>query len=175
MPNRRTIAALFAGAAVTSACTIPTTTLSNNIAYPFRAQVQNASRPEVHNQYMNLFEAGGGDRHLFIGPVGVPTYDLTLVDGVINHVPDGVRAVIGGEVCDRFSHPSGPAGETDPLPVLGHRPHHQDVHDGPRRRSSSVPAHVWLQSRQRCAPDRVDVRRLAKPTRRWLDLRPLVV
>ncbi|KAK4154543.1 WSC domain-containing protein [Chaetomidium leptoderma] len=98
MMNRRTISALLAGAAVTSACTIPTEPLSNNIAYPFRAQVQNATRPEVHNQYMNLFIAGGGDRHLFIGPVGEPTYDLTLVDGVINHVPNGVRAVIGGEI-----------------------------------------------------------------------------
>ncbi|AEO60823.1 carbohydrate-binding WSC domain protein [Thermothelomyces thermophilus ATCC 42464] len=92
-----TIAALLVGAAVSSACTIPTEPLGNNITYPFRAQVQNASRPEVHNKYMNLFEAGGGDRHLFIGPVGVPTYDLTLVAGVINHVPNGVRAVIGGE------------------------------------------------------------------------------
>lgn len=98
MINRRTISALFAGAALSSACTIPTEPLDNNIAYPFRAQVQNASRPEVHNQYLNLLQAGGGDHHLFIGPVGVPTYDLTLVDGVINHVPNGVRLVIGGEV-----------------------------------------------------------------------------
>ncbi|KAK4144516.1 WSC domain-containing protein [Dichotomopilus funicola] len=96
--NRKIIPALLASAVTASACTIPTDPLDNNIAYPFRAQVQNATRPEVHNKYMNLFEAGGGDRHLFIGPVGVPTYDLTLVDGVINHVPDGVRAVIGGEI-----------------------------------------------------------------------------
>ncbi|KAK4033004.1 WSC domain-containing protein [Parachaetomium inaequale] len=98
MIDWRTVSALLAGAAVSSACTIPTEPLGNNIAYPFRAQVQNATRPEVHNLYMNLLEAGGGDRHLFIGPVGVPTYDLTLVDGVINHVPNGVRAVIGGEI-----------------------------------------------------------------------------
>ncbi|KAH6632385.1 WSC domain-containing protein [Chaetomium tenue] len=98
MINRRTISALLAGAALSSACTIPTTPLDNNIAYPFRAQVQNASRPEVHNQYLNLLLAGGGDHHLFIGPVGVPTYDLTVVDGVINHVPNGVRLVIGGEI-----------------------------------------------------------------------------
>ncbi|KXX81167.1 WSC domain-containing protein 1 [Madurella mycetomatis] len=97
MMNRKALSALLAGAAVSSACTIPTEPLPNTITYPFRAQVQNASRPEVHNKYMNLLEAGGGDRHLFIGPVGVPTYDLTLVDGVINHVPNGVRAVIGGE------------------------------------------------------------------------------
>jgi hypothetical protein len=100
MINRRTISALLAGAAVSSACTIPTEPpLGNNIAYPFRAQVQNATRPEVHNKYLNLLVAGGGDHHLFIGPVGVPTYDLTLVDGVINHVPNAVRLVIGGEVC----------------------------------------------------------------------------
>ncbi|KAL2019842.1 hypothetical protein VTK56DRAFT_9104 [Thermocarpiscus australiensis] len=97
MMNRKAISALLAGAAVTMACTIPTDPLPNIITYPFRAQVQNASRPEVHNKYMNLFQAGGGDQHLFIGPVGVPTYDLTLVDGVINHIPNGVRAVIGGE------------------------------------------------------------------------------
>jgi hypothetical protein len=98
MINRRTISALLAGAAVGSACTIPTEPpLGNNIAYPFRAQVQNATRLEVHNKYLNLLVAGGGDHHLFIGPVGVPTYDLTLVDGVVNHVPNGVRLVIGGE------------------------------------------------------------------------------
>lgn len=99
MVNRKALSALLAGAAVASAqCTIPTTPPPTTISDPFRAQVQNASRPEVHNQYLNLLEAGGGDRHLFMGPVGVPTYDLTLVDGVINHVPNGVRAVIGGEV-----------------------------------------------------------------------------
>ncbi|KAL2164969.1 hypothetical protein VTH06DRAFT_265 [Thermothelomyces fergusii] len=92
-----TIVALLVGAAISSACTIPAEPLENNIDYFFRAQVQNASRPEVHNKYMNLYESGGGDQHLFIGPVGMPTYDLTLVEGVINHAQTGVRAVIGGE------------------------------------------------------------------------------
>lgn len=96
--QRKAVSALLAGVAMTSACTLPTDSLSSNISYPFRIQVQNASRPEVHNLYMNLYQAGGGDQHLFIGPVGVPTYDLTLVDGVINDVAKGVRAVIGGEV-----------------------------------------------------------------------------
>jgi len=92
-------AVLLAGATLVSAqCTIPDTPLSATISAPFRLQAQNASRPEVHDKYMNLYVAGGGDRHLFIGPVGVPTFDLTLVDGVINWVPGGVRAVIGGEV-----------------------------------------------------------------------------
>ncbi|KAK3897653.1 hypothetical protein C8A05DRAFT_38783, partial [Staphylotrichum tortipilum] len=64
MINRRTLSALLAGAAVASGCTIPTDPLPNNIAYPFRAQVQNASRPEVHNLYMKLLKVGGGDRYL---------------------------------------------------------------------------------------------------------------
>lgn len=130
------IAALLVGAAVSSACTIPTEPLGNNITYPFRAQVQNATRPEVHNKYMNLYEAGGGDRHLFIGPVGVPTYDLTLVNGVINHVPNGVRAVIGGEVgC--LEAPActqqipGELVKLTSFTVLRNRPYHQDVHDWP--------------------------------------------
>ncbi|KAK3390665.1 WSC domain-containing protein [Podospora didyma] len=100
MQQRKVLAALLAGVATSAACVIPPGTLSGTISAPFRIQVQNASRPAVHNLYMNLFVAGGGDRHLFIGPVGVPTFDLTLVDGVINHVPAGVRAVIGGEFSD---------------------------------------------------------------------------
>jgi kremen protein len=97
------ISGLFASAAVTSACTIPTTPLSNTITEPFRIQVQNASQPTVHNKYMNLLAAGGGDQHLFIGPVGVPTFDLKLTQGVIER---GVlHAVINGEVrLRRLSH-----------------------------------------------------------------------
>ncbi|KAK1752340.1 WSC domain-containing protein [Echria macrotheca] len=92
---------IVAGAALVSAqCVIPMTPLPGTISAPFRVQVQNASRPEVHNKYMNLFVAGAGDRHLFIGPVGNPTYDLTLIDGVINWVAGGIRAVIGGEYSD---------------------------------------------------------------------------
>lgn len=100
MLNLKTISAgLVAGAAFASAqCTIPTTPLSDDIPSHFRIQVQNASRPEVHNKYMNLFEAGGGDQHLFIGPVGEPTYDFTLVDGVVFNVRKNIRLVIGGEV-----------------------------------------------------------------------------
>ena len=132
MINRRTLSALLAGAALTSAqCTIPTEPLGNDITYPFRAQVQNASRPEVHNKYMNLLEAGGGDRHLFIGPVGVPTYDLTLEDGVINHIPNGVRAVVGGEVRLSPGHLHTMAHVADTSLVLRDRPHHQAVRDRP--------------------------------------------
>lgn len=97
--QRKVVSTLLAGAALASAqCTIPSTPPSSTISVPFRLQVQNISRPDVHDKYMNLFVAGGGDRHLFIGPVGDPTYDLTLVDGVINWQAGGVCAVIGGEV-----------------------------------------------------------------------------
>ncbi|KAK0701971.1 WSC domain-containing protein [Lasiosphaeria miniovina] len=94
----KVVSALLAGAAVASACVIPPGTLSNTITTPFRVQVQNASYPEINNQYMNLLAAGGGDQHLFVGPVGVPTYDLTLLNGVITH--GDIRAVIGGEFSD---------------------------------------------------------------------------
>jgi hypothetical protein len=99
MLNRKTLSALIAGAAVTSACTIPEETLSDTITYPISIQVQNASRPEVHNEFFKMYPWGGGDAHLFIGPVGLDTYDLTLVDGVITHDGMGVQAVINGEVC----------------------------------------------------------------------------
>lgn len=89
-PN--SLLALVAGA---SACTIPTTPLSNTITTPFRIQVQNASYPAVNNLYMNLLEAGGGDKHLYIGPVGTPTSNLVLTQGVIEQ--GVVHAVIGGE------------------------------------------------------------------------------
>lgn len=84
------------GVAVTSACIIPITPLSNTIATPFRIQVQNTSYPAVHNLYMNLLEAGGGDKHLYIGPVGTPTFNLVLTQGVIEQ--GAIHAVIGGEV-----------------------------------------------------------------------------
>lgn len=91
------VSALLAGAAtVNAACTIPDTPLSNTIDYPFRVQVQNASVPAVHNKFMNLRQAGGGDHHLFIGPVGTPTFDLKLNQGFLQW--NNIRAVIGGEV-----------------------------------------------------------------------------
>ena len=95
----KTFSGLLAGAVVVSAqCTLPIGPLSGSITAPFRIQVQNISRPEVHDKYMNLLLAGGGDHHLFIGPVGNVTLDLTLVDGVINWERGDNRAVIGGEV-----------------------------------------------------------------------------
>ncbi|KAK0714533.1 Alpha/Beta hydrolase protein [Lasiosphaeris hirsuta] len=75
-------------------CNIPGGGLSATIWAPFRIQVRNISRPEVHNKFLNLLMAGGGDRHLYIDPVGEPTFDLTLVDGVINWIT-------GAPVCGR--------------------------------------------------------------------------
>jgi len=94
--QRKVISALATAAVVSAQCEIPTTPLSDTILSPFRVQVQNASYPQVHNSYMNLFEAGGGDQHLFVGPVGTPTYNLVLRDGVIGR--GELNAVIGGEV-----------------------------------------------------------------------------
>lgn len=90
------ISGLFALVAVTAACTIPSTPLSNTITQPFAVQVQNASYPKVHNFYMNLLPSGGGDQHLFIGPVGNPTNNLVLIQGVISR--GIIHAVINGEV-----------------------------------------------------------------------------
>ena len=96
---------LLAGAA--TACTIPSgPPLSNTILTGFGIQVQNKTQPQVHNKFMNLLEAGGGDKHLFIGPVGVERHDLTLINGVIAY--QAQRAVINGEVRTRPPHPHPP-------------------------------------------------------------------
>ncbi|KAM7210406.1 WSC domain containing protein [Rhypophila decipiens] len=93
--TQRALSGLLAGAALASACTLPTTPLSNTVMDNIRVQVQNASYPQVNNLYMNLFVAGGGDQHLFVGPVGNPTYDLHLYNGAIGR--GTIRARIGGE------------------------------------------------------------------------------
>lgn len=100
MLGKSSFTLLATAVALTSACILPTTPLSNTITSPFRVQVQNVTRPDVHNKYMNLLLAGGGDYHLFIGPVGTPTFDLTLDTGAIRQ--NNIRAVIGGEV--RYFH-----------------------------------------------------------------------
>lgn len=79
-----------------SACTIPTTPLSNTISTGFAIQVQNASFPVIHNRLLNLWSAGGGDQHLYLSPAGDAVSNLTLVDGVITRLP--IHAVINGEV-----------------------------------------------------------------------------
>lgn len=95
----RLFLSLTALIAVATACTIPSTPLSNNITSHFRVQVQNASYPQVHNKYMNLMVSGGGDRHLYVGgspQVGDTTTNLLLIKGSLNWV--SINAVIGGEV-----------------------------------------------------------------------------
>lgn len=86
----------LAWASFATPCEIPTTPLSDTITSFFRIQVQNASEPDIHNLFMNLLPAGGGDQHLFVGPVGNPTSDLVLTSGSIEK--GIIHAVIGGEV-----------------------------------------------------------------------------
>ncbi|KAG7110736.1 hypothetical protein HYQ44_020313 [Verticillium longisporum] len=85
---------LFA-AAVAAQCTLPNTPLSSTIAEPFGIQVQNPAFPEIHNRYLYLWEAGGGDKHLYLNPAGVPATTLTLDAGVLELGP--LFAVINGE------------------------------------------------------------------------------
>ncbi|KAI0852869.1 hypothetical protein F5Y00DRAFT_258124 [Daldinia vernicosa] len=70
-------------AACILACDIPTSPLSNNITEGFALQIQNASFPDIHNHFLNIWDWGGGDQHLFVSPAGNSTNELTLVDGVI--------------------------------------------------------------------------------------------
>ncbi|KAK2001543.1 hypothetical protein LX36DRAFT_628643 [Colletotrichum falcatum] len=78
-----------------SACVPPTEPLSNNILEGFGIQIQNVSIPVIHNRYINLWSAGGGDQHLYLSPAGDSAFNLTLVDGVISR---GIsHGVINGE------------------------------------------------------------------------------
>jgi len=90
------ISALLVGAAVTTACVLPTDTLSNTITTQFGILIQNPAFPIIHDRYMNLLPAGGGDQHLFLSPVANPTFNLVLNAGAI--AQGIIHAVIGGEV-----------------------------------------------------------------------------
>lgn len=94
------IPALLAGAAVTTACIIPDTPLSNNITDGFGILIQCSSVPAIHDLYMDLEPAGGGDQHLFVGPAGAPVgnsaFNLVLIEGVLEQ--GVIHAVIDGEV-----------------------------------------------------------------------------
>ncbi|KAK9413628.1 hypothetical protein SUNI508_11837 [Seiridium unicorne] len=80
------------------ACDIPGDTLSNSITKGFSIQLQNTSYPDVHNHFLNIWDWGGGDEHLFVSPAGNAMSELTLVDGVITLPWDPIRrAVINGE------------------------------------------------------------------------------
>lgn len=90
-----------AAAAAVTGCELPPGTLPRTITEGFAIQVQNPEFPVIHNRLMNLWEAGGGDKHLFLAPAGNSSDALTLVDGVITlaTVVPTIRAVINGEVC----------------------------------------------------------------------------
>jgi hypothetical protein len=93
------ISALLAGAAVTTACVLPTDTLSNNITDGFGILIQNPEFPAIHDHYMMLDPAGGGDMHWFVGgspPVGNSAFNLVLIEGVLEQ--GVIHAVIDGEV-----------------------------------------------------------------------------
>lgn len=92
----QSFSALLAGAALATACVIPPGTLSNNIPAGFGILCQNPAFPLVHNRLFNLMIAGGGDKHLFLDPIGDRAFNLALVNGAITQGP--IRAVIGGEV-----------------------------------------------------------------------------
>jgi kremen protein len=94
----RTVFALLAVAFAATACEIPDgPPLSNTITQGFGVAIQNPEFPVIHNRFLNLYEAGGGDRHLYLNPVGAYAFDITLQSGVITW--QGIRAVINGEVC----------------------------------------------------------------------------
>jgi hypothetical protein len=126
------LSALLA-ATVTTACVIPPGTLSNTITTGFGIIVQNPAFPVIHDRYMNLDAAGGGDQHLFLDPVGARTFNLVLNSGSL--AQGIIHAVINGEVriliiVDSIQmariHSS-----NDQLLVFRGRQHNQDVHDEP--------------------------------------------
>lgn len=85
----------MAAAVVAQTCTIPDEPLSNTISEGFAVRVLNPEWPVVHNRFMNLFEAGGGDKHLYLSPAGAYAFDLVLNEGVLEQ--GGIRGVINGE------------------------------------------------------------------------------
>ncbi|KAI1153307.1 hypothetical protein F4825DRAFT_449603 [Nemania diffusa] len=100
MQQKQPLASLLAlAAASASACTIPAgPALSNNITGGFSLLLQNASYPDIHNHFLNIWDWGGGDQHLFVSPAGNYTSELQLIDGVITLPWDPPRrAVINGE------------------------------------------------------------------------------
>ncbi|OTB02470.1 hypothetical protein M426DRAFT_13446 [Hypoxylon sp. CI-4A] len=96
------LALALAAAASVMACDLPTDILSNNITQGFSIQIQNAAVPKIHNHYLNLWDWGGGDEHLFVSPAGRRTTELQLINGVITLPWDPPRrAVINGEHSDK--------------------------------------------------------------------------
>lgn len=87
-----------------STCTPPTGPLTPTFPAPFSIQVQNITYPQINNRFLNFWQAGGGDQHLYLSPAGTPVANLSLENGILQRAPDGVlqklivRAVINGEV-----------------------------------------------------------------------------
>ncbi|CAH0058644.1 unnamed protein product [Clonostachys solani] len=92
--QRHALLSLLAGA-LSQACELPTEPISDTISDGFGIRVQNADFPAVNGRYWNLFEAGGGDQHLYLSPTGAYAFDLTLNAGVISK--GIIHAVINGE------------------------------------------------------------------------------
>ncbi|KAI5868255.1 hypothetical protein GGS23DRAFT_592044 [Durotheca rogersii] len=94
----RLSAATLGLASAAAACEIPPGELPNNIPGPFGVRLQNASYPQIDQQFLNIWDWGGGDQHLFVSPGGNATSELTLVDGVVTLPWDPPRRiVINGE------------------------------------------------------------------------------
>jgi len=96
--QRSALFGLLAKAAVALACDIPSDTLSNTITEPFGVLIQNPAFPIVHDRYLNLNAAGGGDQHPYLSPAGVSAFDFVLNDGVIFQPSTGIRVVISIQV-----------------------------------------------------------------------------
>ncbi|KAG0636670.1 hypothetical protein HOY80DRAFT_976530 [Tuber brumale] len=86
-----------------STCTPPTDPPTPTFTAPFSVQVQNTSYPQINNRFLNFWQAGGGDQHLYLSPAGTPVANLSLASGILQRAPDGIlqksmlRAVINGE------------------------------------------------------------------------------
>ncbi|RPB01016.1 hypothetical protein L873DRAFT_726199 [Choiromyces venosus 120613-1] len=86
-----------------STCTPPSDPPTPTFTAPFSVQVQNTSYPQINNRFLNFWQAGGGDQHLYLSPAGTPVANITLDNGVMQRLPDGalqklvIRAVINGE------------------------------------------------------------------------------
>jgi kremen protein len=98
---RQVFVTVLASVGAITACIIPPNDpLSDNITQSFGIQVQNPLYPQIHNRFMNLWESGGGDQHLFLSPAGDAAFDLTLNQGWVERLP--IRAVINGEVSSQL-------------------------------------------------------------------------
>ncbi len=100
---------LAGGAALATACVIPNLVIPTNITTGFAVQIQNPAFPAIHDFFLDLYPAGGGDMHLFITgtpQVGTRYSSLTLSQGVLTDSVDGIHAVIDGQVSHEMGEPA---------------------------------------------------------------------